>query len=543
MTEAAKNPGTASEASPDAARAAAAGSHRPSAHPAPPRPPEPSRFVTPGWWNGTAVVAGAGRLLRAYSDWLASISWGRFVLLAALFMIAVSLLADLPLFQVAERAAERVRYEVHVDDTGAVSIKPASGDVGRQSTETRKARKEQDAAHRELEAARSEAEKGGASAKNGDANVRISGDGIVIDARDGAEKKRITIDRAGVRIESPEGTKEIAASSAAPELSASSPAAPDPPPSPALPALPAAPPIPPVPGTSELPQAAAALGADSQRAAQIKDALDEVISDLEDLANERSSASRKGAFAEFMQTFGRFFVIFSIIMKIEAGRRVKVEVVAAEATELAEAEQLKRQLIEARMQTMQAQVEPHFLFNTLASIDHLIETDPPRASAMQKNLIQYLRAALPKMRESATTLGREVDLIRAYLEILKVRMDDRLQTEFAVPDGLRSAAFPPMMLQSVVENAIKHGLEPKAEGGSIRVAAEIIDGRLRVMVTDTGLGFDPENGRTRGTGLGLTNIRERLALLHEGRGTLSIVANRPSGTVVAIEVPYAISKV
>ena len=168
------------------------------------------------------------------------------------------------------------------------------------------------------------------------------------------------------------------------------------------------------------------------------------------------------------------------------------------------------------MAAMQAQVEPHFLFNTLASIDHLIETDPPRASTMQKNLIALLRASMPSMRESNPALhnlGREMAVIRAYLEILKVRMEDRLQTSIMVPEGLLSAEFPPMMIQSLVENAIKHGLEPKAEGGTLTVAAEIVHGRLRrdrrrhrpaASVAPT----------TAGTGIGLTNIRERLKLLY-----------------------------
>jgi sensor histidine kinase YesM len=171
---------------------------------------------------------------------------------------------------------------------------------------------------------------------------------------------------------------------------------------------------------------------------------------------------------------------------------------AAVATETADSEQLKRQVVEARMAAMQAQVEPHFLFNTLASIDHLIETDPPRASTMQKNLIALLRASMPSMRESNPAqhnLGREMAVIRPYLEILKVRMEDRLQATINVPDGLLSAEFPPMMIQSLVENAIKHGLEPKAEGGTLTVSAEIVHGRLAVTVADTGPRLRPRRHR------------------------------------------------
>jgi LytS/YehU family sensor histidine kinase len=187
---------------------------------------------------------------------------------------------------------------------------------------------------------------------------------------------------------------------------------------------------------------------------------------------------------------------------------------------------------------MQAQVEPHFLFNTLASVDFLIETDPPRASKMQKNLIAYLRSALPQMREGSTTLGKEIGLCRSYLEILKVRMDDRLQFAITVPQGLSSAQFPPMILQSLVENAIKHGLEPKAEGGSLTLTADIANGNLRVTVADTGLGFGV--GARPGTGVGLANVRERLAALYGGRAKLVVETNTPSGTIATIEVPYSI---
>jgi LytS/YehU family sensor histidine kinase len=185
---------------------------------------------------------------------------------------------------------------------------------------------------------------------------------------------------------------------------------------------------------------------------------------------------------------------------------------------------------------MQAQVEPHFLFNTLASIDRLIEVDPPRASRMQRNLIALLRASMPAMREKATNLGRELEVVRPYLEILKVRMEERLQPQVSVPEGLYSADFPPMMLQSLVENAIKHGLEPKADGGTLTVSAEIVDGRLAVTVADTGLGFGRSD--TAGTGVGLANIRERLKLLYGDRASMVVADNPPSGTIVTLTVPY-----
>jgi Histidine kinase len=234
------------------------------------------------------------------------------------------------------------------------------------------------------------------------------------------------------------------------------------------------------------------------------------------------------------------WIFCSAILKASYKRQLTAQAEAVQATEVAESEQLKRQVVEARMAAMQAQVEPHFLFNTLASIDHLIETDPPRASTMQKNLIALLRASMPTMREAnhgaPRDLSREMAVIKPYLEILKVRMEERLTTRIEVPDGLLSAEFPPMMMQSLVENAIKHGLEPKPEGGEILIKAEIVHGKLNIVVADTGLGFG--KAATAGTGVGLANIRERLQLLYGREASVAVTENRPSGTVVTIAVPY-----
>ncbi len=237
-----------------------------------------------------------------------------------------------------------------------------------------------------------------------------------------------------------------------------------------------------------------------------------------------------------------FWIVASLVIKITYRKQIQAEAQAAQAVETAEAESLKRQVVEARMAAMQAQVEPHFLFNTLASIDHLIEVDPQRASQMQKNLIALLRASMPTMRETGAEgsrprdLGRELAVIRPYLEILKVRMEERLTTEIDVPDGLLSAEFPAMMVQTLVENAIKHGLEPKPEGGKLSLKAEVVHGKLTVTVADTGLGFG--RAATAGTGVGLANIRERLQLLHGPKASLTITENPGGGTRVTLAVPY-----
>jgi sensor histidine kinase YesM len=242
-------------------------------------------------------------------------------------------------------------------------------------------------------------------------------------------------------------------------------------------------------------------------------------------------------------------ILTSIVIKATFKQQIQAEEKATAATYLAEAEQLKRQLVEARMATMQAQVEPHFLFNTLASIDHLIETDPPRASLMQKSLIALLRATLPTLREQSPNtvryLGQELSVIRPYLDIQKMRMEDRLQIQWDIPEGLHSAEMPNMMVLSLVENAFKHGLEPKAEGGTLVLRAEVSHGKLVVTVKDSGVGYFPadQNAQSESTqgGFGLKNIRERLALIYGDQASLSIRALEPyegSGTLAILTMPY-----
>jgi hypothetical protein len=232
-----------------------------------------------------------------------------------------------------------------------------------------------------------------------------------------------------------------------------------------------------------------------------------------------------------------FLIVVSIIIKVVAGGKRRAERTADEATKRAETEQLGRTVLEARMEALQAQIEPHFLFNTLASIDQLILTDPPRASKMQQSLIRYLRSAMPEMRDGGRpTLGQQISLCSAYLEIMAVRMEGRLQPAMNVPEGLKSAIFPSMMLQTLVENAIKHGLEPKPEGGRLEIGAEVVDGQLAVHVLDTGVGFMPNAE----AGVGLANVRERLQALYNGRAELIITVPPAGGTCATIKVPYEI---
>lgn len=229
-----------------------------------------------------------------------------------------------------------------------------------------------------------------------------------------------------------------------------------------------------------------------------------------------------------------FLIVILLAVRITTRSRLRAEERCCSAEASAEMEALRRQVAEAQLQTLQAQVEPHFLFNTLAAVDHLTETDPPRAAIMLKHLIAFLRGSLPDMRERSTSLGREVDLCKSYLAIMQIRMEDRLTVSVDIPDALRGLPFPPMMLQSLVENSIKHGLEPKPEGGAIAIAGRLQDGRLRVTVADTGLGVDEKAPQ----GIGLGNIRDRLKRLYGDSAALILAPNAPTGAHITIEIPH-----
>ena len=234
------------------------------------------------------------------------------------------------------------------------------------------------------------------------------------------------------------------------------------------------------------------------------------------------------------QTVG--FILLSLGLKVLAGGKRKAELEARDATSHADEEGLERRLVEARMAALQAQVEPHFLFNTLALIGQLIETDPPQAARIHQNLIDYLRATLPQMRaKGAGTLGRQIEMSRAYLAIMQARMRARLAVSVDVPDHMLSATFPVMMLQILIENAIKHGLEPKIAGGRIDIRANVDGQMLQVDVIDDGIGFNVHAG----DGLGLANVRERLRILYGQRAQLVIEAPLTGGTRASIRVPYA----
>lgn len=476
----------------------------------------------------------AEQVFHAYGSWLVTITWKRFTLLAVMLVIGANILQTLPPFSFS--------WQLPVETTE--TIHPPK-DLRRDRDAERDRRDKQRAAEVEKKVAEAQkkvekatrpadAEEAGSQAAHG-ASEAVEGDGL---------RYEVQIDSRGVRIV-PRHPVAAAASAAS---AANAEGAVDP----TLPSVDIR--IPNEKQREAIKEAVKSAAAEARRALeeaaeearQAKADAEEARDELEQVQRETSRKTRYRTvhLGDFLDKLAILVVLASALLKATYKGRLQAEVKAAKATETAEAESLRRQVVEARMAAMQAQVEPHFLFNTLASIDHLIETDPPRASQMQKNLIALLRASMPTMREANANggvrdLGREMAVIRPYLEILQVRMEERLVSRIEVPDGLLSAEFPPMMIQSLVENAIKHGLEPKAEGGSLLLKAEIVHGKLQVTVADTGLGFG--RAATSGTGVGLANIRERLSLLYGKAASVTVAENQPSGTVVIITVPYRTS--
>ncbi|MFG6412535.1 histidine kinase [Roseateles sp. DC23W] len=472
-------------------------------------PPSPQQQLWIARWQrfSAAVV----RYFHLYAGWLVGISWKRFVLLALALLVGVNILKDIPPFTWRVNQTIEEEPDTHAAQRHAQLEKEAK----------RAAERARQVAERSEKADSGKGGGGNYEIKIDESGVRIQPVRRAASAASAAsavdEDGEPVLDKAeapAIAIDFPKSARpediRAAVEQAKEQL-------------------------------SQLKNEAEEVREARQAAAEAQQALREAAADL---AAEVSKPRRRVTtvrMGDSLVELAILWILASAVIKAMYKGRIQAEVKAAQATENAESEALKRQVIEARMAAMQAQVEPHFLFNTLASIDHLIEVDPPRASQMQKNLIALLRASMPTMREANATgaardLGRELAVIRPYLEILKMRMEERLQTEIDVPEGLMSAEFPPMMIQGLVENAIKHGLEPKAEGGSLKVKAEILHGKLAVTVADTGLGFG--RAATSGTGVGLANIRERLQLLHGSRASVTVTENQPSGTVVTITVPY-----
>lgn len=193
----------------------------------------------------------------------------------------------------------------------------------------------------------------------------------------------------------------------------------------------------------------------------------------------------------------------------------------------------EKNMLQARLKLLQAQIEPHFLFNTLANIEALLADDVETAQEMLQNLTFYLRGSLEKSRKTKTSLKEELEMVRAYLDIFTIRMGERLHVTIHTETGLDDFAIPPMLLQPIVENSIRHGLEPKAQGGEIVVRTYRHNNHIMIEVSDTGLGLTC----TEQQGIGLANVKERLILFFGEDASMRLEENQPSGLRIILEMP------
>jgi len=199
-------------------------------------------------------------------------------------------------------------------------------------------------------------------------------------------------------------------------------------------------------------------------------------------------------------------------------------------------EQLKRQAKEAELKLLQAQIEPHFLFNTLANVRSLIDCDPKEAGELLDAFTDHLRASLTTMRAESVSLDQELGLVGHYLKLMQLRMCERLHFSIDADEAARAVTLPPLLLQPLVENAIHHGLECQVEPGHIHIHARVLDGLLRIAVTDDGVGLDAPKTR-KGNGVATQNIRERLSRRYGPRAHLHLEPAQPKGTRALLELP------
>jgi sensor histidine kinase YesM len=244
------------------------------------------------------------------------------------------------------------------------------------------------------------------------------------------------------------------------------------------------------------------------------------------------NASRSVAIGGGFVRYGSLCVLFAVVFAYL--READEHAARADRAEH-EREAFVARMEQARLKMLQAQIEPHFLFNTLANVRRLYQTSPADGATMFDHLMRYFAVALPHMRGTDSRLGSEADLAVSYLEIQRIRMGSRLTFDVRVPAELRDARLPPMMLLTLVENAIKHGLAPLPEGGSVHVSAANVSNALQVRVADTGRGFTASSGG----GTGLANIRARLQGMYGAAGHLTLAANVPRGVTATITVPLA----
>jgi sensor histidine kinase YesM len=227
-------------------------------------------------------------------------------------------------------------------------------------------------------------------------------------------------------------------------------------------------------------------------------------------------------------TLGLFFGLIGAIAFL-LSERIEMEV----AQRRLEQDESEKREVEANLKLLQAQIEPHFLLNTLATVSSLIDSDPALAKKLLERLNDWLRVALARARSDRTTLDDELSMLENYLQILKIRFGERLRWRIEAADSARLLLFPPMLLQPLVENAVRHGIEPKLGGGDIGICATTDASTLRIEVSDTGVGLIGDEGG----GTGLSNVRARLATLFGAKGRLMLENKTGGGVVATLELP------
>ena len=247
-----------------------------------------------------------------------------------------------------------------------------------------------------------------------------------------------------------------------------------------------------------------------------------------DLVNNKLRAVGFGMLFFEGVLFGPWIALGALVRQREAFTRNQ-----ALAFEL-ERSELERNALDARLRLLQAQVEPHFLFNTLANVQELVDARSPQASNVLRSLIAYLRAAIPRLHEPTTTLGQEMQLVRAYLELMHMRIPDRLQFNLQIDDAATGLTCPPLTVLTLVENAVRHGIDPSEEGGRIDVQVSVRDGRCIVRVSDTGVGLRSSQHRS---GTGLSTLRERLQLAFGSDAQLRLSEIEPHGVSAKLNFP------
>jgi hypothetical protein len=233
-------------------------------------------------------------------------------------------------------------------------------------------------------------------------------------------------------------------------------------------------------------------------------------------------------------------IISTMILQIITRLRIREANLQAELAEKArDTERLARETGDAQLRLLQAQVEPHFLYNTLANLRYLVESRSPDALAMVDHLIDYLRVSLPSFRSETVTVQAEFDLVQSYMAIMAIRLAGSFRHQIDLPAPVASHTIPPLMVLTLVENAIKHGVTRTADGGDITVRGRLDDDLIVIDVVDTGagLGASPSNTAKRGSGVGLNNVRERLTARYGDAGVLTLQANHPRGVIATLVVP------